>query len=69
MWISDAYMKMYIDVDQPQRLAEARCLHMTARVARWRRLLQARTRVQDELDQAEARERTRRAPQPLADCP
>ncbi len=69
MWISDTYLKMYIEVDQPRRLAEARCLSMTARVARRRRLLQARTRVQDELDRAEAGDRTRRAPQPLADCP
>jgi hypothetical protein len=69
MWISDIYLKLYIDAEQPQRLAEARCATLTARFLRRRRLLQRRARVQHELEVAEARDSSRRAPQPLADCP
>jgi hypothetical protein len=69
MWISDVYLKMYIEADQPRRIAEARCLNMTARLARWRRLLQAHTRAQHELERVENRDRTRRVPQLFADCP
>ena len=49
MWISDIYLKLYIDADHPQRLAEARCANMTARVMRRQRLLQRQARVQREL--------------------
>ena len=69
MWISDQYLKMLIDLEQPQKLAEARCLHMTARLVRRQRLLERQARVQHELARAEARDRVRRAPQPAADCP
>jgi hypothetical protein len=69
MWISDVYLKMHIDVEQPQRLAEAQCANLTARFLHRRRLLQRRARVQHELEAAEARDSSRRAPQPLADCP
>jgi hypothetical protein len=68
MWISDIYLKLHIDSEQEQRLAEARCAHMTARVRRQQRLLQTLARVQDELDATDALARLRRAPQPATDC-
>jgi hypothetical protein len=68
MWTSDIYLKMYIESDQRQRLADARCAQMTSRAVRQHRLLQTLARVQHELDAADVRDRTRRAPQPVADC-
>ena len=68
MWISDIYLKMHIDSEQRERLAEARCAQMSARAVRQRRLLQRLARVQHEIEVADARERVRRAPQPAIDC-
>jgi hypothetical protein len=68
MWTNDVYLKMHLDTEQRQRLADARCAHMTARAVRQHRLLEMLARVQHELDATDAHERIRRAPQPITDC-
>ena len=68
MWTSDLYLKMYIEGEQRERLAQARCAQAANRATRIRRLLQTMDRAKHELDAADRRESVRRGQQPLADC-